>query len=169
MKQKAIICDLDGTLFDISHRLHFLKPVVGTNRDFPVETTPKKPKKDWKNFNANIPGDTINEWCRELIFAMFFRNYHIIFSSGREDIYKDVTMEGLIEGIGLENMQMIRPSLFMRKAGDHRQDNIVKTEIYKIYIEPKYDVLFCIDDRQQVVDAWRALGLTCLQCAKGDF
>jgi len=26
-----------------------------------------------------------------------------------------------------------------------------------------------IDDRQVVVDFWRAEGLTCLQCAPGDF
>jgi predicted secreted acid phosphatase len=152
-KIKAIICDLDGTYFDTTHRQSFMQGK----------------KKDWKNFNANIPGDSVHEWCRELVFAMFFRGFHIIFCSGREDSYKDVTMEGLIDKMGLENMQMVRPSLFMRKAKDHRQDYIVKTEIYKTYIEPKYDVLFCIDDRQQVVDGWRALGLTCLQCAPGNF
>lgn len=152
-KIKAIICDLDGTYFDTTHRQIFMQGK----------------KKDWKNFNANISGDSVNEWCRELVFAMFFRNYHIIFCSGREDIYKDVTMEGLIDKMGLENMQMVRPSLFMRKAGDHRKDSIVKKEIYETYIKDKYDVLFCIDDRTQVVEAWRALGLTCLQCAPGNF
>lgn len=172
MKQRAIICDLDGTLFDCSNRLHFVNPSEpGPDIMTPEGLTlrPVKKKKDWKNFYANIPQDTINEWCREMIFAMFFKNYHIIFCSGRPDNYREVTLEGLFKGIGPENMRMVRPSLFMRKAGDFRADNIVKTEIYKEFIEPKYDVLFCIDDRQQVVDAWRELGLTCLQCAKGNF
>lgn len=29
------------------------------------------------------------------------------------------------------------------------------------------DILFTIDDRQSVVDMWRANGITCLQCKKG--
>lgn len=57
----------------------------------------------------------------------------------------------------------------MRKTGDYRKDCIVKEEIYRKDIEPIYDILFCVDDRKQVVDAWRELGLTCLQCAEGNF
>lgn len=152
MKTRAIICDLDGTLFDTSHRQHFMQGK----------------KKDWKNFNANISGDTVHEWCRELVFAMYFRNYHIIFCSGREDLYLNVTMEGLLNGIGPENMQMIRPSLFMRKAKDHRKDTIIKAEIYKEFIEPKYDILFVIDDRPSVCRMWRSLGLVVLQCGNGE-
>ena len=28
---------------------------------------------------------------------------------------------------------------------------------------------FVVEDRDQVVKMWRSLGLTCFQCAKGDF
>lgn len=170
LKIKACIFDLDGTLFDISHRLHFVKPVVAeTNRDFPIETTPKKPKKDWKNFYANIQGDKVNDWCRELIFAMHFRNYHIIFCSGRGGEHKEVTMEVLLGAIGPENMTMIRPSLFMRKVGDYRQDSIIKEEIYRQFIEPKYSVQFVVDDRPSVCRMWRSVGLTVLQCNDAEF
>jgi len=31
------------------------------------------------------------------------------------------------------------------------------------------DIAFAVDDRQQVVDMWRANGVTCLQCDVGDF
>ena len=41
---------------------------------------------------------------------------------------------------------------FMRADGDFRQDAIIKTEIYKNEIEPSFEILFCIDDRKQVVD-----------------
>lgn len=57
----------------------------------------------------------------------------------------------------------------MRKDGDFRKDSIVKEEIYREWIEPFHEVLFCIDDRKQVVDMWRSIGLTCLQCAEGNF
>ena len=33
----------------------------------------------------------------------------------------------------------------------------------------KNDIFAVFDDRQQVVDMWRANGLTCFQVAEGDF
>jgi len=59
--------------------------------------------------------------------------------------------------------------MLMRKDDDTRQDYIIKEELYKEGIKPHYKVLFVVDDRQQVVDAWRKLGLTCLQCAHGNY
>jgi len=60
-------------------------------------------------------------------------------------------------------------TLFMRPDGDFRADNIVKQEIYDTHIKGKHDVLFVMDDRQQVVDMWRRNGLTCFQVAEGNF
>jgi hypothetical protein len=57
----------------------------------------------------------------------------------------------------------------MREAGDSRKDSIVKQELYEKHIEPSYDVFVVLDDRNQVVDMWRSLGLVCLQVAPGDF
>lgn len=143
---KAIIVDLDGTLCNTDHRQHHVTA---------------KPK-DWMAFYGKLNQDAPNKWCLYLIDGM--RGLaEIIFVSGRPDEYYEQTKMWL-EGHGLD----IWP-LFMRKSGDFRKDSIVKHEIYHTHIEPHYEVLFCVDDRQQVVDAWRELGLTCLQCAKGDF
>jgi len=59
--------------------------------------------------------------------------------------------------------------LFMRPEGDMRPDNIVKAELFDTYVRDNYDVQFVIDDRDQVVDMWRRMGLACLQVAPGDF
>ena len=56
----------------------------------------------------------------------------------------------------------------MRKDGDFRADYIVKQEIYDMHIKGK-NVLFVMDDRQQVVDMWRRNGLKCFQVAEGNF
>lgn len=146
MKEQAIIVDLDGTLCNTEHRQHFMQ---------------QKPK-DWKSFYAGILRDKPNLWCQLLIEGMRTQ-MRVLFVSGRPDDYAADTIDWL-ERHGFENH-----SLYMRKAGDYRKDSVVKAEIYKENIEPHYNVIFCVDDRQQVVDAWRELGLTCLQCAKGDF
>ena len=59
--------------------------------------------------------------------------------------------------------------IFMRAAGDSREDSIVKREIYEGRIAPKFNVKYVLDDRNRVVAMWRSLGLTCLQVADGDF
>lgn len=57
----------------------------------------------------------------------------------------------------------------MRKSGDMRKDSIVKREMFDEHIRGRYNVNFVLDDRNQVVELWRSMGLTCLQVADGDF
>jgi hypothetical protein len=45
----------------------------------------------------------------------------------------------------------------------------VKRELFEKHVLPNYYVEFILDDRQQVVDEWRRMGLTCFQVAPGDF
>jgi hypothetical protein len=59
--------------------------------------------------------------------------------------------------------------LIMRATGDMRKDSIIKQELLEREIVPNSFVDFVLDDRNQVVDMWRSLGLTCLQVDYGDF
>jgi len=145
MKQRGIIVDIDGTLSDPTHRRHFMEG-----------------KKDWKSFYDNMALDTPNQWCHYLV-GKFVCDNAIILVSGRPDDYRKTTEEWL------SKFGIPKTELFMRKSGDFREDYIIKKEIYNSNIEPFYDIFFCVDDRKQVVDMWRSLGLTCLQCADGNF
>lgn len=148
MKKPAIIVDLDGTLCNVEHRQRHLEGK----------------RKDWKAFANEYKSDTINEWCRTIIYAMGANaSCAIILLTGRNECYRRGTEEWL------QRNGVPYSFLLMRQNKDFRADSIIKKEIYEKHIEPNHDVIFCIDDRQQVVDMWRSLGLTCLQCAKGDF
>ena len=99
----------------------------------------------------------------EIVTALWRVGHKIIFVSARDDSCFDDTYKWLT---------MHCPPfehLFMRKSGDDRNDGVVKREIYEHHIQPQYNVLCTIDDRQRVVDMWRSLGLTCLQVDYGDF
>lgn len=58
---------------------------------------------------------------------------------------------------------------FIRPAKNREKDTVIKKRIFEQEIRQKYHVLFVLDDRQQVVDMWRSLGLPCFQVAEGDF
>jgi hypothetical protein len=60
-------------------------------------------------------------------------------------------------------------ALFMRPAGDFRKDSLIKKEIYERDIKGKFNVVMIFDDRNQVVDTWRELGLKCSQVEPGEF
>lgn len=89
---------------------------------------------------------------------------HVIFVTGREEIYRTLTSNWLLSKVATVGM-----ALYMRPTGDTREDSIVKQEIYEREIKGKYNVEFVLDDRNRVVDMWRRQGLTCLQVAEGDF
>lgn len=90
-------------------------------------------------------------------------NTKIIVLSGRTDDSRPQT-ERWLQQYGVKYTH-----LYMRRTGDSRKDSIIKEEMYRQYIEGKYNIRFVLDDRQQVVDMWRSLGLTVFQVAEGDF
>jgi hypothetical protein len=145
LKPTKIIVDLDGTFSNPEHRRHFVTQVP----------------KDHKRFYEALCQDKANEWCVWLLGR--FRKDEILFVSGRPEQYRDKTV------VWLRDYGYEQCPLFMRKEGDYRMDSVIKVEIYREDIEPFYNIMFCLDDRTQVVKAWRALGLICLQCDDGDF
>lgn len=108
--------------------------------------------------------DVVNVSVLNCVNAMKDRGYKIIFVSGREDVCRDKSVSWIKEKCGITEFQ-----LFMRKTGDNRKDSIVKEEIYKNDIIPFYYVEFVLDDRKQVVDHLRELGMTVFQVAPGNF
>jgi hypothetical protein len=99
----------------------------------------------------------------EVVHALWTQGYRVLFVTGRSDDCISVTRDWL----SLHCPYYF--GLYMRQAGDFRKDAIVKQEIYETHIKDEFDVLCVFDDRQQVVDMWREIGLKCLQVQPGDF
>lgn len=141
---KTVIFDLDGTLADLTHRLHHVKN--GNRR--------------WDQFfdecDKDVPIQTIIDLYHNLDAS---GDYFLVIVSGRSEVVFEKTIQWL-KSQGIEH-----PKLFMRKAGDYRKDFIIKSEICDQLIAQGHDIAFVIDDRPSVVKMWRERGLTCLQCA----
>jgi predicted kinase len=115
--------------------------------------------------NGRNPYDAstcVNDLLNPVVFEII-KNRRVILVSGREDKYMVETK------MALDKHKINFIDLFMRETGDSRKDAIVKQEIFDSQIRFVYNVDFVLDDRNQVVEMWRSLGLTCLQVADGDF
>ncbi len=136
-----MICDLDGTISDCTHRLHF------------INTTPK----NWKSFltlsEIDPPIPTISEYVR-MIHASGLR---IIYLTARNHEYYDHSYRWLKKhDYPCVDMQEI----FMRGLKDHRADVIVKEQIYQEQMLPRFGPAIAgIDDKKSIVDMWNNSGI----------
>lgn len=125
-------------------------------------TVSHKTDRDIYDYQEAI-NDTQDTAILEVVHALWVQGYKVLFVTGRSDDCIEVTRAWLNTHCPYYS------KLFMRQTKDFRQDAVVKKEIYERYIEPLYDVLCVFDDRNQVVDMWREIGLKCLQVQPGDF
>lgn len=149
---KDIIVDMDGTLADISQRLKR------------AESNPPPGKRmDWDIFLDPVVmahTDKPNQHVIHLVKMLQETGHTIIITSARNERHRAVTSQQLDEwGIKYEK-------LYLRKDDDFRQDGIVKAELLAKILEDGHVPRIAIDDRQQVVDKWRELGLHCWQVEK---
>jgi len=148
-KEKIIWCDLDNTLCNTDHRNHFVNRSQG--------------KPDWKGFFDAMGEDLCNEWCKQILLNFHQNGTKIFLASGRPDNYRKVTESWLT------HYQIPYEDLFMRQRNDFRQDDIVKEIILEFEVKPRADILFALDDRDQVVRKLRERGVIVLQCDYGNF
>ena len=113
---------------------------------------------DWKR----VGEDEVDPVIKNLLDSL--REEYVIFLvSGRSEACREETEKWLTENDISYDM------LFMRPEDDVRKDSTLKRELFENYIRLHYNVEFVLDDRNQVVEMWRSLGLKCLQVAEGDF
>jgi phosphoglycolate phosphatase-like HAD superfamily hydrolase len=146
MMTPCYIFDIDGTLADNSHRTHHLL----------------KTPKDWDAYHKDFESDTpIVHACRSA--ADLSRYHQIVFCSGRHDGQRDGTQKWLLEHVG------IATPLYMRREADHRLDSVIKKELLERIRKDGFEPVMVFDDRNQVVEMWRAAGIPCFQVAEGNF
>lgn len=145
---KAYLFDIDGTLADCSHRLHH------------ILSDPK----DWDSFFAGCAADHpimhIIELARTLATVP---GRSVVYVSGRSDQCREQTSEWLFRH------HLPAGPLYMRKAGDHRDDDVIKLELLEMLRADGYEPVMAFDDRNRVVAAWRGAGIPCAQVAEGNF
>jgi hypothetical protein len=145
VKPRIILCDVDGTVAD-------------SRRGQPGRRGPY----DWHRVGEDEPIQPIVD----LVWLFFRLNWEVFFISGRDEVCRGETLRWLRRHFG---HAFPAQALLLRPHGDNRRDSVVKRELYENLIEPYYEVAYVLDDRNQVVQEWRSLGLTVLQVADGDF
>lgn len=114
---------------------------------------------DWKKVGLDTTYDDVIQMARDLHNA----GYAILVVSGRDGICYGETNNWLnANGVPFDE-------LFMRNIASTLKDSAVKHDIFHRHIAPRYNVRGVFDDRDQVVAAWRSMGVRCYQVQPGSF
>ena len=150
MTKNWIVVDLDGTLCDCSHRVHWAQA------------------KQWDEFHAGIPED---EACGAVVafLQMIPEKYSVMLCTGRDEKNRKATEEWL----GAKRLGHLIDVLLMRPDNDRSPDHELKLRLVHEYFGSKEDaldsVLLVLDDRDKVVEAWRDAGFKCWQVQQGSY
>jgi phosphoglycolate phosphatase-like HAD superfamily hydrolase len=145
LTEEIVIFDIDGTLADVSERIHHVR---------------KKPK-NWPAFFRGMAQDKAIHSMVRLCKILYDSGIQIILCSGRSEEHRDETVRWMAQ-------QGVRyHKLILRENSDRRSDTEVKREMLAQIDKSK--ILFVVEDRSRVVEMWRSEGLVCLQCAPGEF
>ena len=139
-----VIVDIDGTLSDLTHRLHFSK----------------EPTKDWDKFFELVKDDSPRQEIIDQVKELS-HTYNIILVSGRPERCRQATLDWMNRhGVPVR-------LLFMRQDHDKRPDTEVKQDILNKYFR-KDLIKLVIDDRPSVIRMWRENGLEVMDVGTGE-
>lgn len=159
LDKPVVICDLDGTLCNVDHRLHFVNCKFIEGPHNPDGTCHKK---DWKGFYSGIADDPVNQNVLDMLRAHTAAGRYVVFVSGRPETYKAETLKWLYEHYGSDFL-----TLMMRRANDSKPDDEVKEDILNAHFPDKSKIVEVIDDRPRVIRMWERNGLKVVDVGPG--
>jgi predicted kinase len=113
---------------------------------------------DWSMVGKDNPHDDIIQLVRMLAGGLT-----VIIMTGRDGSCAEETKTWL------RRHQIPFKHFYIRSEGDQRRDSIIKRELFDQNVRGVYNVKYVIDDRAQVVNMWRDLGLRVLDVDGGMF
>lgn len=137
---KFVLFDLDGTLINVNPIVH----LIGQWEEF-AEASLKCPPA-----------------TRMVEFALHCQRFSdIIVVTGKSEVYQQRVADYL------SLLGILPEAILMRPKSSMDSDAILKPRLIEQYLGADWrdQVLFAVEDRDKMVEAWRALDITCLQCA----
>lgn len=133
---KCIIFDIDGTIANCEHRLHYIE---GKN-------------KNWQLFYDKCLDDSVITQVSCMI-DFFKQNYKIILLTGRPESNLSLTVQWL------NNNNIYFDELIMRKNGDYRKSPEYKKENICSLINEGFEIFAAFEDRTDCVEMLKQMNI----------
>lgn len=139
MSRGLIITDIDGTLFDASHRNAMLE------NDVP-----------WDEYHAAAVNDRpVHDMIRLVNALHYAYGLKVIAVTGKTEKWRELTKRMFVEHC------ILIDDIWMRPNNDFRPNVDLKLHMLEDHIA---EIMLLIDDDDRVIEAFNALGVTTLHC-----
>jgi hypothetical protein len=119
--------------------------------------------KNWPEFFARCVLDEPNIPIIKIMTALLISGADVWIWSGRSDEVREQTLEWL-------DRHCVELPLFMRAKGNHVPDEkLKKAWLDCMSSNDRKRLVAIFEDRDRMVEMWRAEGIACLQVAPGNF
>ncbi len=166
------IFDLDGTMALIEHRRHLVEaPMVPDREKGGMKRADPEFKPRWNEFYEACHMDAPNMPVIRTFTQLYTVGAEVMIWSGREatESVRAKTVVWLSRHTGII-AHMIDGMLKMRPEGDFTPDEQLKRKwLNAMNKHQRARLTATFDDRNKVVEMWRAAGFACFQVAPGDF
>jgi predicted kinase len=132
--ENCIIVDLDGTL---------------------AHANGKRGYYEWNKVGM----DDVDYDVLEIVNSSIWCGNKIIFLTGRSNECYQETKKWLEKYLREDEFLLL-----MRDSKDFRPSVVVKKELYEKFVKVNFNVIFALDDKEDICEMWRSLGIKALQC-----
>jgi len=155
MKQKAIICDIDGVLLDTEHIFERIETAKLTGED------------KWEYFNrhANEHDVVADSRIVELLEAFNEQGFRIIFLTARVQKIESQTKAKIDISIG-QYAKKIFPYLLLSRPSNNVESSSKVKQIWVDLLREKYDIYCAIDDNSENCEMFVKNNILTLQVRK---
>ena len=144
MKSSVCIFDIDGTLANCDHRLHYVK---------------NKPK-NWDAFYSECMSDHVI-WPVAEMLELFRKNYLIYIVTGRPERNRDLTE------LWLNNNKIYFDKLIMRGDRDFRKSPDYKSSVCDTIMAEGNKIFLAVEDREDCINIFINRGIYTFNVSNG--
>lgn len=145
--KKIILCDVDGTIANVDHRLNYVRD------------------KNWDQFfDAMYNDKPIFSTYDKMIKDVDSNNAFLIFVTGRTEKYREMTIDWINKHYNLYRTSYL---LFMRPNGNYSKDFLLK-EYFLTKLFQNFNIIRVYDDRPSVIRMWKQHQLEVIDCGNGE-
>jgi hypothetical protein len=144
----VLLVDLEGVLFNNAQRLHLFKAA------------------QWAEYETSFPDDTVYPVMSQFLSSVYWSTFELVIVTGRYQKYYDQTVEQMRKvNIHPEHLLM-RDNFDIPKTKEPELKLQLLDEIKRLYPEPG-TMFIALEDRDDVVEAYRNAGIECWQVRNG--
>lgn len=145
----VLVVDLEGSITDNAPRLHLMKAGL------------------WNEYEQAGPDDPVHPFIRTFLASLYWSHCQLVVVTGRYEKYREATRKQLAAADIYPDHIFMRENFDIPKTKEPELKLAFLEQIRNLYCADPDTALIALEDRDDVVEAYRNAGIECWQVRNG--